>query len=156
MAGEILRYSNSNLGFSVDYLADWSVMEGLPGLVVGFAGPEVLDGTYTISINVAVERLREDIALKDYIKASELKAQRNIPGYNKVQEYDTTICGLPAIVWVQTSTTESYGGHIALRDKKAMFVKDNIVYVITYDVPAEFHNQYAGWFDLAINSFRFE
>ena len=153
---ESLTYTNSEYGFSVEYPKDWDVMEDYMGTAVAFMGPLVLEDTYYININVFTEQLLEDMTLEDYVKLSDLSAKRTIPNYNKQQEYSTTIGGLPATILVATQTFELDGEDIALKEKYAIFIKDEIGYTITYDVPAEFHDEYLDSFDLAINSFKFE
>ena len=43
-----------------------------------------------------------------------------------------------------------------LKDSAAVFIKDNVGYIITYDAPAEFYDEYADSFELVINSFKFQ
>lgn len=147
-------YTNSEFGFSVDYPADWGVREDLVGLVVVFGGPSVLEGIYDVNINVNAERLDHEITLKDYVTASDLRARKTIPNYNKVQEYAATIDGLPAIVFVATFALKCNEKKVDLKNKYAIFIKDKVAYTITYDTPAECHDEYADCFDLVINSFK--
>ena len=149
-----LTYTNSEYSFSVDYPADWDVREGFTGLAVVFAGPKVLKGIYDVNISVNAERLSQEIALKDYVTASDLKAKKTIPNYNKVQEYSATINGLPAVVLVAALLLKWNGKKVALKNKYAIVIKDKVAYTITYDAPAEFHDEYADCFDLVINSFK--
>lgn len=149
-----LTYTNSEFGFSVDYPADWGIREDLIGLVVVFGGPSVLEGIYDVNINVNTERLPQKVTLKDYVKASDLRAKKTIPNYKKVQEYSATINGLPAIVLVATLALKCNGKKVDLKNKYAMFVKDNVAYTITYDAPVKCHDEYADCFDLVISSFK--
>ncbi len=149
-----LTYTNSEYSFSVDYPADWDVREDLDGLVVVFAGPSVLEGIYDININVLAERLRKKMTLKDYVMASDLKAIQTIPNYRKVQAEATTVSGLPAIVFVATLAVKCNGKKVSLKNKYAIFIKDKVAYTITYDTPAQFHDEYADCFDLVISSFK--
>ncbi len=154
---ESLTYTNSEYGFSVEHPKDWDVLEDYMGTVVAFMGPLVLEGTFYININVWVEQIiHKDMTLKDYVKVSVLNAKKNLPNYHKAQEYNTTISGLPATVLVVTWTGELDGEDVALKNKKAMLLKDEVAYTITYVVPAEFHDEYADCFDLAISTFNFE
>jgi hypothetical protein len=74
-----LTYTNSEYSFSVNYPVDWNVKEDLVELVVIFGGPSVLEGIYDVNINVNAERLHQEIALEDFVTASDLKARRTIP-----------------------------------------------------------------------------
>ena len=155
-ATEYLTYTNAEYGFSIDYPEDWDVMEDYMGTAVAFMGPLVLEDSYYLNISVVVEQLPEEMTLKDYVKALDLNLKRTTPDYNKVEEYSTTISGLPATVLVATATTALDGEDIALRDTLAMFIKDEVAYTITYNAPEEFHDEYAEYFDLVISSFKFD
>ena len=145
---ESRTYTNSEYNFSIDYPEDWDVLEDYMGMVFAFMGPLVLEETYYVNINLAAEQLPyEDMKLKDYGKAVELNTKRTSTDYKKVDEYSTTIGGQPAIVIVFTCTFEVEGTKFALKDSVAVFIKNNIGYTITYDVPEEFHDQYADCFD---------
>jgi len=45
---------------------------------------------------------------------------------------------------------------VELKDIGAIFIKDNVGYIITYDVPAKMHDEYKDCFELVIDSFEFE
>jgi hypothetical protein len=45
---------------------------------------------------------------------------------------------------------------VPIKDIQAFFIKGKVAYIITYDVVAEFHDQYADCFDLVISSLKFE
>ena len=131
-------------------------MEDYMGAVVAFMGPLVQEETYYVNINVQTEQLLEDMTPKDYGKAVELNSKRAFTDYNKVDEYNTTIGGGPAMVFTCTCSTEAGGMKWALKDSVAVFVKDDVGYIITYDVPAEFYDEYCDCFDLVISSFEFK
>jgi hypothetical protein len=71
-----------------------------------------------------------------------------------VQAYNTTIGGLPAIVLVATLSVKCNGKKVDLKNKYAIVIKDKVAYTITYDAPAECHDEYADCFDLVISSFK--
>ena len=147
-------YTNSEYGFSVDYPADWDVREGVVGLVVAFDGPTVLEGIYDVNINVNAERIDEEMTLRDYVVASDLRAISTIPNYKKVKEYAAEINGLEGTVLEATLAIKCNGKKVDLKNKYAIVIKDNVAYTITYDTPAESHDEYADCFDLVINSFK--
>ncbi|MAH39273.1 MAG: hypothetical protein CL873_01875 [Dehalococcoidales bacterium] len=149
-----LTYSSSKYNFSVDYPVNWDVREDLDGIVVVFAGPSVLEGIYDVNINVTAERLRKKMTLKDYVMEADLKAVKTIPDYKKEQADLTTIGGQPAIVLVATLAVKSKGEKVSLKNKYAIFIKDKVAYIITYDTPVECHDEYADCFDLVIGSFK--
>ena len=153
---EGLTYTNSEQGFSVEFPEDWDVMEDYMGMVVAFMGPLVLEGAYYININVRVEQLPEKMTFEDFVKSGELADKRTIPNYKKIEEYSTTIAGLPANMHTITGTVKLDEKDLLLKDGVARFVKDEVGYVITYDTPEEFHDEYADCFELVISSFKFE
>ena len=147
-------YTNSEYGFSVNYPADWDAREGIVGLVVAFDGPTVLEGIYDVNINVNAERIDEKMTLGDYVVASDLKAIDVIPNYKKVKEYTAKINGLEATVLEATLAVKCNGKKVDLKNKYAIVIKDKVAYTITYDTPAESHDEYVDCFDLVINSFK--
>jgi hypothetical protein len=159
-AFDTATYVNSGYGYSVEYPSDWDVLEGLGGMVVSFLGPLVLedaDNLLVISIRVIeLDTLDIGMTLADLVRDRELMDERYIVNYNKLDEYSTTVGGLPANIQTFTGTFTLNGENITLKYRVARFVKDKLGYVISYYVPAEFDDQYADCFDLAINSFKFD
>ena len=153
---ETQTYTNSEYGFSFGYPADWDIMEDFRGFVVFLAGPSVLDDVYMVNINLQTEQLSEEVTIKDYFQMVELNTKRMAKDYNKMGEYDTSISRQPTTVFTCTATVESDGKSVTLKDTGAVFIKDNIGYVITYDVPEELHDNYIDCFELVIDSFEFE
>ncbi|MBA7585707.1 MAG: hypothetical protein GH159_00870 [Dehalococcoidia bacterium] len=153
---ESLTYTNSEYGFSVEYPKDWDILEDYMGRVVVFIGPSVLEETYYININISIEQLSEEMTLEDYGITVESNTQMALPDYNKVDEYSTTIGGQPATVSTLTATVELEGTEYTLKDSCAIFIEDSVGYIITYDVPQEFHDQYADCFELVIGTFEFD
>ncbi len=153
---ESLTYTNSEYGFSLEYPKDWDVMEDFMGMEVFLAGPLVLEGAYCINVSVAVEQLPEEMTLEDYGITVESNTKMALPDYNKVDEYSTTIGGQPATVSTLTATVELEGTEYTLKDSCAIFIEDSVGYIITYDVPQEFHDQYADCFELVIGTFEFD
>ncbi len=128
------------------------------GTVVAFVGLSVLGGAYLVNINLVTEELSEfpKTTLKDYCRMVELHLKKSLADYEKVEEHSITVSGQPAIVWTVTTTYEIDGEQIPLKDRQAIFIKDNVAYALTYDVPAEVYDEYADCFDLVISSFKFE
>jgi hypothetical protein len=156
---ESQTYTNSELGFSFKYPADWDIMEDYMGLAVFVGEPEVLEGDYTVNVSLATEQLSElaeEITVEDYAKQVELNTKSAAPDLNKVDEYSTTIGGQPAIVFTFTATLKVEETKYFLKDSAAVFIKDSVGYIITYDVPTEFYDEYTDSFELVINSFRFQ
>ena len=147
-------YTSSEYGFSVDYCKDWRVKEDYPGLAVVFAGPAVGEWNYYVNISIEIMPVAKGMTLADYVELYEEDVKEDISNYTKVGEYSTTISGVPSAVLVITAPTSTDNGdEVPLKDKVAIVLKDEVAYMITYDVPAAFHDEYAHCFDLAISSF---
>ena len=158
MASAAETYTNSEYGFSVEYPEGWGMEEGLMGSVVMFAGPSVLDSAYLVNINLLVEQLPESpkTTLEEYCSLTELYLKEGLADYAKIEESSIEISGLPAIVRTVTLSVEYEGEKLVLEDSQAYVIRDNAAYIITYDVPSEFHDEYADCFELVINSLRFD
>jgi hypothetical protein len=72
-------------------------------------------------------------------------------GYKELEEYDTSIGGVPASIMEYTIPYNN----TYLQNIFAIFVKDDIGYIIHYEAPAEFHDQYLDAFNLVISTFKF-
>ena len=159
-SGETETYTNLEYGFSLKYPADWELMENFMGLTVILGGPQVMEGSFMVNISVVREEIPENLAkkmtLEDYVKASELNAKKTFTEYNKVDEYNTTLAGVPATVITCNIVLEIEGITYSLKDSFAIFIKDGVGYTISYDVPAEFHDDYIDCFGLIVNSFTFD
>lgn len=156
---ETLTYTNSGYDFSVQYPKDWDFLEDYMGMVVLLAGPSITlitDHEYMVNISIGVSELPEKMTLEELVKMGELQDKRSIPNYNKVKEYDTTIAGLPANVQTITGTIKLGEDDVLLKDAIARFVTDKVVYVITYDGPEEFHDEYLDAFELVVSTFKFK
>ena len=121
--------------------------------VTVFAGPLVGEYDYMVNIKIVREELPKDRTLEDYVRIVEEDTKRQYIDYTKVDEYSTTIGGLSAIVRTFTATTMD----VRLKNIQALFIEDtdNVGYVITYDVPEEFHDEYADSFELVISTVKF-
>ena len=153
---ESQTYPNSEQGFSFKYPADWVFAEDYMGLVVFVGGPEVLEGDYTVNVSLATEQLPEEMRVEDYAKQVELNTKNSAPDLNKVDEYNTTVGGQQAIVFTFTATLKVEEKEYFLKDSAAVLIKDGVGYIITYDVPIEFYDEYVDAFELVIDSFKFQ
>ncbi len=153
---EGLTYTNSEFGFSVKHPKDWDVLEEYVGTAVFFGVPMVLEGTYMVNISVIVTQLPQKMTFEDFVRGGELADKKNMLNYNKVEEYDTTMGGVSANLQTISGTVKLAGEDLLLKDGVARLVKDKAGYVITYDVPEEFHDQYADCFQLVISTFKFQ
>ena len=121
-----------------------------------FLGPHLPENNFVVNVNVEAGQLLEEMTLKSFVQQMESQMETTFEDYGKLDEYDTTISGQPAIVITYTAKIEASGITVMLKDMVAYFVKDNVACAITYDVPAEVHDEYADSFELVISTFEFE
>jgi len=145
-------YTNTELGFSCQYPADWDAEENMMGALVIFAGPMTLDDTFMINISIVTDELSDVYTVEEYSRLTELQFEKSGNDYVKIQGKNTTISGLPAIVQTFTVTVDDY----PIKDIQAYFIKDMTAYIITYDTIEESHDKYTDYFDLVISTFKFE
>ena len=145
-------YTNPELGFSCQYPAEWDAEENIMGALVIFAGPMTANDTFMINISIVTEELSEAYTIEEYVRLIELQFENSGNDYVKIQGENIKISGLPAIVQTFTVKVQDF----AIKDKQAYFIKDTTAYVITYDTIEESHDKYTDYFDLVINTFKFE
>lgn len=148
-------YTNSEYGFSCDFPKDWDVEEGIGGLTVMFAGPVEGEYDYLVNINVIVDELLIRMELDEYIGLSDLQIRRQFPSYTVVQQYETTVGGVTAIVQVITIDAIDSGGY-PIKDAVATIIKGKTIYQITLDVTEDLYEKYRDEFALVISTFKFE
>jgi hypothetical protein len=152
-------YTSSVYGFSVEYPAEWTINDNLTeqenskGLLIEFDGPLSAEYDQKASIIIEADELSRKFTTEEYAQAVELQLLTKIlPDYIKLEEQTTTISGIPAIRRTYTATMR-YFPH---KDIQIYFTKENLYYVITYDVTSESHDEYADCFDLVTSTFKFE
>ena len=157
LCGKITQtYSNSEYGFSMEYPADWDIMEDYRGYVVAFMGPYIPEYEYTVNINLEIVQLPAEMTLEYFQQVIELANESKTRNYNKISEYDTIIGAQLAKVFTITAEMDFDIESVALKDIGAIFIKDYFGYLITYDVPSKMHEDYRNCFELIIDSFKFE
>jgi len=149
-------YSNSQYGFSLEYPEDWGTVEDFPGFAVVFTGPYLQEYEFTVNISLEIGQFPGGVTMADLLQTVEWTTESKAEDYAKVGEYDTIIGGQSAKVFTVTATMEFNGRAVQLKDIGAIVIKDNVGYIITYDVPAKVHEEYKDCFELVIDSFRFE
>lgn len=147
-------YTNSENGFTVEYPADWDLEEGISGTIVFFAGPAIGKTGGMININIVNENLPESpkVTLEDYNKLGELQVKKSVENYQKLEEHNSTVSGFPAIL--RTYSFDMQG--LNIKGTQAIFLKDNVAYGITFTATPDTYADYAGCFDLVMNSFKLD
>jgi hypothetical protein len=119
-----LNYTNSSLGFKIQYPSSWEVTPGkttatfgLPGTAVAFvAGSEDLSGS--------------KLSLDEYVQASisSIKRSENFTNFVVLNTTDTTLAGHPAKELIFTTTSDG----ISMQGKLVITVADNSGYFVLY------------------------
>jgi hypothetical protein len=151
---ETLTYTNSEYGFSVEYAKDWEVQEGFIATIVTFVGPVEEETAGAINVNIGAAKSAEssEVTLEEYVRLFKLRIEEDAKNYEEVDEYDAVVDDLAAIVW---TWKEDLAG-ATLMVTMAFFVKENVVYAISYGATPELYDDYLGCFELALDSFNFD
>ncbi len=103
-----------------------------------------------VSIGIMSVDLSEfpKITLEDYYNLSVMQ----LMGFHElVDEDNTTIGGLPAKTLTYTATGEGY----AFTTSMAVFLREDVAYLITYLTESECHVDHVDHFELVISRFKF-
>ena len=144
-------YTNSEYGFSCDFPEGWTAEEGV-GQAVLFAGSTEGEYGYMVNISIGVEELPVRWELDEYVRMSEVQAKSAYPDWTVVQQYESTVGGVPSIVQVVTVEAMGY----PLKDAFAFFMKGTTAYVIGLDITEDLYEQYRDEFALVITTFKFD
>jgi len=147
-------YQNTKYGFSCDYPEGWGIDEGIDYTVL-FAGPMEGKYDYMSNISIVVQELPMAQSLEDIVSMVELAAKSLYPSYTVVQQYETTIGGVPAIVQVCTIDAVDAMGY-PLKDALAVFIKGKTVVSITLDATEDVYEKNRDEFILVTETFKFE
>ena len=146
---DLVPYNNPNLGFSLDYPANWEKEESLtfvsPQGGIGNRTPEV--------ISVTTEVLpTSDFSLDRYSDAA-IGQVESFQDFKLLNSSSTMLAGLPAHMILYTFTDES---QTPLQNLQVWAVKDGTAYVVTYGgTPEEFDSSLPA-FQSIIDSFSLE
>jgi len=151
---ETSTYTDSGHGFSVEYPKDWDVQAGFMGTIVIFVGPveEETGGAININIGTTTPAEPPEVTLKEYVRLFQVGVEKDAKNYEKVDEYDAAVDDLPAIVW----TWKEDLAVTTLTVTMAFFMKEDVVYGISYGATSEVYGDYLDCFELVLDSFNFD
>ena len=81
-----------------------------------------------------------------------MRIEEDAKNYEEVDEYDAVVDDLAAIVW---TWKEDLAG-TTLMVTMAFFVKENVVYAISYGATSELYDDYLDCFELVLSTFNFD
>lgn len=144
-------YQNTEYGFSCDFPEGWVIDEGIDYAVL-FAGPMEGEYDYLSTIQIVVIESPVVSNLEDIVSMSDLTTKAQVPSYTVVQQYETTIGGVPAIVQVFTMDMMGY----PVKGVAATFTKGKTIYMILLDVTEDVYENNRDEFILVIETFKIE
>jgi hypothetical protein len=133
-------YSNSSLGFNIQYPQDWKNWEGLVGDVT-FVTPTTDASVPPAVIFVSV--YEENLTLSQHVDECILAMKSSSLGYNIPESSETTVAGMPAHKFVVTCKSKDQS---LMKQMDVHTIKNNTVYIITYMV---FESDYPIYLDTA-------
>jgi hypothetical protein len=156
--GRPTAYSNSKYGFSFSICnsRDFEFKENYVGAIATLLGPLLKDLKHQIVITVIIIKVPNNTKLEDYLQAGKKAGENTLANFAITDESDTVIGGIPAKLQSINYTLNIDNEDLAFKDILAVFMKDNNIYAIKYEVPAEFHDQYVDCFNLILSTFRFK
>lgn len=150
------QYTNSEYGFSFNFIdTEFELVEDFRGANVALLGPILWDMQYRINIVIIIRELPNKMSLDDFVKGDIDNSKSKLEGYEVIEQYTTAISGLPAEVVAFTFPNQVGEETAKFNDIYVAFIKDDTIYMIKYDVPEEFHEDYLNNFNSVISSFRF-
>ena len=147
-------YQNTKYGFSCDFPEGWETDEGIDYAVL-FAGPTEGEYDYMSTIQIVVVEVPIVQNLEDIVSVSDLTTKSQFPSYTVVQQYETTIGGVPAIVQVFTLDPADMMGY-PIKGAAATFTKGKTVYMIMLDATEDVYEKNRDEFILVTETFKFE
>jgi hypothetical protein len=155
--GNAKVYINSKFNFSFNLCNnnDFELTENYKGTTVALLGPLLKDLKHQIGIFVAPGKLSNNTKLEDYLKNLMKDAGNSLAKFAITNESTVTISGISAKLISFTYTVPIEDEEWLFKTTLVVFNKDNLVYIIKYEAPDEFYEQYADCFNLLISTLKF-
>jgi len=140
-------YSNAQKGLSFDYPDGWSEKKSSVSAVIVLVAPDAGIPSFNVISENAGNR-----TLQQYYDAN-IRTISTFKSYKKVTEGDATIGGQPAKLQIYTADVAGTGNIAELH--QWFIVKDGVGYVLTYSVPVDSAQQFAGTGPAIASTFKF-
>ena len=143
----MLTYTNEKYGFSIEYPEDWTVEEGMMGVVVVFIGP--LKDDFVIRVNIGAGKLPTTMmTLEKYAKA---RREWLSEDFNIVTTFSSTINNKSVIGHTATGTMEG----VKIKAMEACFVNDTTTYTVSFNAAESTYDEATEkYFDPMLHSFK--
>jgi hypothetical protein len=152
-SANLLTYENPNLGFSLEYPADWSKEETLSFISPSPSLNETLSSSNQApeSIAVTTEVLPSNITLDEYSESAISLLEGQFPNYTLIDSSEATLSGYPAHQITYTYTLDG----VHLKNMQIWTIADNnIGYALTYGGLVEEFDSSFPVIENMINSFQ--
>lgn len=149
----LLAYENPNLGFSLEYPADWSKEETLTFISPPPSPNETLSSANEApeSIAVTTEVLLSSITLDEYSESAIGLLEGQFPNFTLIDSSEATLSGYPAHQITYTYTLDG----VDLKNMQIWTIADkNIAYALTYGGLVEEFDSSFPVIENMINSFQ--
>jgi hypothetical protein len=148
-------YTNDEYGFSFNYTEDFAPADNAEGKIVVLYGPLCEEMAYTIHIFLMAEQSDGRFTLADYAGIGRDSAAFNLPDFVLLDEYVTTVAGVPAVVQVDRYTHTVKDREMQLQEMIVSFMRGDTYYAMKYSCNREFFDEYAEAFYLALDTLTF-
>jgi hypothetical protein len=144
-----------NFTFNVCNNREFEVEENYGGTTVALLGPRLNDFKRRICVTVTVIGLSANSSLEEYLKSSLKEAEKSLTKFAVTDETTIQVSDITAKQSSFTYTATIGDQEYIFQDKLIVFMKDNKIYAIKYDVPEEFYNEYSECFNSLVSTFKF-
>ena len=148
-------YTSEKYGFSFNYTDDFKPAEDEMDKLVILYGPMLEDFIYTIHIFMMKEDSDGRFTLADYAGIGRESAALNLKDFVLLDEYVTTVVGVPAVVQVDKYTHTIKDENIELQEMIVSFMIGDTFYALKYSCSTEFYDEYVDAFYLVLNTLAF-
>ncbi len=144
-----------NFSFTVCNSKHFELEENVGAATVALVGPRLNDYKTPISITVTIGGLPANSSFEDYLKSSRKEAEKSLNKFAVTDETTIQVSNIAAKQSSYTYTATVGEMEYVFQDKLIVFMKDNKIYAIKYDVPEDFYNEYSECFNSVVSTFKF-
>jgi hypothetical protein len=155
--GNTRIYNNYQYGFSFTICndQDFEAAEDKSGNGIALIGPTLGDFKTRIRVIMLANKAPKNFKFEEYIKENRKEAAKTLANFAVEKEGAITIDGVAAQQTFYTYTTALGEHEYTFRNALIIFLKGDNLYVIKYETPDEFYDEYSDCFDLLLSTFKF-
>jgi hypothetical protein len=155
--GNAKIYTNYKYGFSFSICdnTEFEVKENYKGTNFALLGPFLADQEQHIGVYVIISKLPKNSKFEDILESSRKESEEKLENFAITSEDTVTIDGIEAQRRSYTYTMTIGDMDYTFKNTLVIFMKDNNVYIIKYEVPEEYYTTFLDCFELLISTFKF-